>query len=194
MSCYAHSLAATRGFLSQGCVDLIREAVATLGSQPWVVDLGAGSGTTACAVWAERPDAGITTIDTDAEALEWCRRNLQAAGFSTEPPRWQGYLKDSASAAADFTLGDGWVDMLIVDADHTYEGVAADILAWVPKLKPDAPVFFHDYDAHDAPELYPGVKIAVDEAVERGDLVFVERRGWSALCRKPLSPLRTSPS
>ncbi len=187
MSCYAHSLAATRGFLSQGCVDLIREAVATITpySPPianLVIDLGAGSGTTACAVFAERSDLLVETYDIDAEALYWARRNLEAAGFLPHS-WWIDRLQDSAEASDNHN--DGAVDMLMVDADHTYEGVARDIAAWLPKLKPGAPVFFNDYDARDAPNYYPGVQQAVDEAVARGDLVFVKRQGWSCLCRKP---------
>jgi hypothetical protein len=37
------------------------------------------------------------------------------------------------------------VDLLIVDADHRYEGVKKDIEAWWPHVKRRGFLFFHDY-------------------------------------------------
>ena len=50
------------------------------------------------------------------------------------------------------------VDLVYVDADHSYEGVKNDILAWWPKLKSGGYFAFHDYEM----EAY-GVKQAVQE-------------------------------
>jgi hypothetical protein len=52
-------------------------------------------------------------------------------------------------------------DFVFIDADHSYEGCAADIAAWAPKVKPGGLLCGHDYDNPDFPEF--GVKRAVDE-------------------------------
>jgi hypothetical protein len=51
------------------------------------------------------------------------------------------------------------VDMVFIDGEHTYEGVKADIEAWLPKTKKI--ICGHDYS-----DKWPGVKRAVDEHFE----------------------------
>jgi hypothetical protein len=50
------------------------------------------------------------------------------------------------------------VDLVYIDADHSYEGVKADIAAWWSRLKSGGIMAFHDYEM---PEY--GVKQAVTE-------------------------------
>ena len=52
-------------------------------------------------------------------------------------------------------------DFIFIDADHSYEAVKADILAWRKHLAPNGILAGHDYGFPD----YPGVKQAVDELV-----------------------------
>jgi hypothetical protein len=54
------------------------------------------------------------------------------------------------------------VDMVFIDADHSYEAVKADIEAWLPKC--DKFICGHDYD-------YPDVKKAVDEAFNNAKVI-----------------------
>lgn len=51
--------------------------------------------------------------------------------------------KDSVAAAADYA--DGSLDFVFVDGDHSYEGVKRDIIAWLPKMKPNSVFAGHDY-------------------------------------------------
>lgn len=51
--------------------------------------------------------------------------------------------KDSSSAAADYDNKS--VDFVFIDADHSYEGVKKDILAWLPKVKSGGILAGHDY-------------------------------------------------
>jgi len=58
------------------------------------------------------------------------------------------------------------VDFVFVDADHVYPNVKADILAWLPKMKPGGIMAGHDYNSQ-----HPGVIQAVDE-------IFGERKTY----------------
>jgi predicted O-methyltransferase YrrM len=52
----------------------------------------------------------------------------------------------------------GTLDLVFIDGDHGHEAVKADILAWLPKLKPGGLIAGDDYSPH-----WPGVVQAVDE-------------------------------
>jgi Methyltransferase domain len=55
---------------------------------------------------------------------------------------------------------DGSLDGVFLDADHTYEAVKADILAWLPKLRSGGILAGHDYIS-----TFPGVIRAVNEII-----------------------------
>lgn len=61
------------------------------------------------------------------------------------------------------------IGLLFVDGDHRLEGVRADWLAWKSNVPPGGIVAWHDYCLRSA-----GVKQAVDEAIERGELEMVD--------------------
>ena len=63
----------------------------------------------------------------------------------------------SVDAAQNFSQP---VDLLFVDGDHSYEGVMADLKAWIPKLKPKAWLLLHDIGWAE------GVNQAIREVVE----------------------------
>lgn len=65
--------------------------------------------------------------------------------------------EDSALAARH--VEDQSVDMVFIDADHTYDAVVRDINAWLPKVRPGGILAGHDYWVRD-----PGVVKAVNEA------------------------------
>lgn len=56
------------------------------------------------------------------------------------------------------------VDMVFIDADHSYEGVRADIDSWMPKVKTGGVISGHDYDnTVKYGDLFKGVDKAVKE-------------------------------
>ena len=66
-------------------------------------------------------------------------------------------VMDSVSASKRFE--DGSLDLVFIDADHSYKGVKSDLEAWGPKVRPGGVLAGHDYEQPD----FPGVKQAVDE-------------------------------
>ena len=51
---------------------------------------------------------------------------------------------ESVEIAEEF--GEGQLDFVFIDADHTYEGVLADLTAWYPKVRPGGLICGHDID------------------------------------------------
>lgn len=74
--------------------------------------------------------------------------------------------KSSVEAAKD--IEDKTLDFVFIDADHSYEGCKADILAWLPKLKDGGLLSGHDYKNTEYPCF--GVEKAVDEFSQGANL------------------------
>jgi Methyltransferase domain len=56
-------------------------------------------------------------------------------------------------------FSDGTLDLVFIDADHSYDGCLADIDAWRPKVKAGGILSGHDFDG----PRFPGVREAVEE-------------------------------
>jgi len=63
----------------------------------------------------------------------------------------------------------GQVDVVYIDALHRYENVKADILAWLPMVRPGGFMSGHDYSQ----KKWPGVVRAIKEVFPRG--IFIDR-------------------
>jgi hypothetical protein len=86
------------------------------------------------------------------------------------------------SAEASRLFADGSVDVVYADADHSREGLARDVAAWMPKLKSDGLLCGHDYN-----EGFPGVVQLVDQIFpERA--VVPETSIWQARRNQPANP------
>lgn len=169
----ARELAESRLFLQVEDVDLIQKAVGMLTApEPWIADLGAGSGTTAAAVFEANPNAQIWTIDISQDNLHWAGAIVESMG---KTDRWVALCMDSV-AAAEF-LGDAMWDLVLIDTSHEYEHTKAELAAWLPRLNPGGLVWLHDYIGYD------GVKQACDEFAEIGKLAVLEQSGLGILVR-----------
>ncbi len=176
----AYALAASRQMCCRADITLLVDVVNGLVDRPLIVQLGAGSGTMALAVLGARDDTVLESFDCSADALVWEQRALDnvRGQLKNLQKRYIAHMQQSAAA------GRSWprlvVDLLIVDADHTYPGVLSDLRAWVRHCKL---VFVHDYDGATAPRRYPGVRLACDEVW--GDTAPIHKAGWSAVFRSP---------
>mgnify|MGYP003661029737 CR=1 FL=1 len=75
-----------------------------------------------------------------------------------EPCRGKYHIIKGNSLELAKTIPDNSFDFIFIDANHTYEDVKADILAYLPKVKPTGIISGHDYCSD-----WPGVIQAVNE-------------------------------
>ncbi|HUW33154.1 MAG TPA: class I SAM-dependent methyltransferase [Planctomycetota bacterium] len=99
------------------------------------------------------------------------QHELDAARLAAEARMWRFegrarlLQKKSVDAAQEFA--DGSLDVVFIDADHRYEQVLADVLAWLPKVREGGLLCGHDYCADDDKNNWPGVLAGVYEGLKR---------------------------
>lgn len=132
-----------------------------------IVNIGAGFGTSGLTFLEARPkDMTLYTVDIEdgpspTGSLETERLVLNAAGADViYGKRWHQIHADSKF------VGQQWyshidpthrfVDMVFVDGDHSYEGAAGDIKAWLPNIKAGGIIAIHDYGKRVVPPCADG--------------------------------------
>jgi predicted O-methyltransferase YrrM len=78
----------------------------------------------------------------------------------------QGFVSSSASAAS--LIRDKSLDLVFIDADHSYGAVRQDILAWMPKVKSGGIICGHDCEVRPIPQLRDRLWSAKDDDVIDG--------------------------
>ena len=92
----------------------------------------------------------------------------------THPYRTRIIHIDKPSVEAAETLQNGTLDFVFLDADHSYDGVMADIMAWTPKIRYGGFLLGHDY----SDEHFPGVVKAVNDAFKRAEIMLMPDFIW----------------
>jgi cephalosporin hydroxylase len=110
-----------------------------------VCEIGAaGGGTAFLFAHAAAPDATIISVDMNFSAA----RREAVASFARRGQRivcLQGDSHDSATLdAVRSRMGGASLDLLYLDGDHSYEGVAADFQMYAPLVRRGGLVVFHD--------------------------------------------------
>ena len=109
-------------------------------------------------LWAEQPNnSGPQTFERKDgwyhdEKLEGLKKHC-AKYFPGRVDIRQQHSVEAAKGIRDESL-----DFVFIDADHSYEGCLADILAWTPKIKIGGMIAGHDFN-----DRWPGVQRAVKE-------------------------------
>ncbi len=125
-----------------------------------MLEVGSYVGASACFLGAAAQERGarLHCIDTWQNDSMMERKRDTFAEFQHNTARYAKQLLihrgDSLEIARTF---EGQVDLLFIDAGHSYEECCADIGAWLPHLRAGGMVAFHDYPS------WEGVRRAVDE-------------------------------
>lgn len=110
-------------------------------------------------------------------------RNMDVLGIPREDITLVEELSTSGRAIASAKLRR--YDVLVVDGDHSYEGVKTDFDSYVGMMRKGGFIIFDDYSASD----WPDVKRFVDEEVRgREDLAFVGAEWRTAVFQVVMAP------
>lgn len=137
------------GYLTLNEAQLLMDIADKMPAGSIVANVGAGVGTSALAVVEQRNDLAQTlyTIDHRDDdnpfgGLLNERHAFENAGMIDLLPNQ--ILGDSSDVGRSWQHGK--IDFLIIDADHTAEGLTNDIDAYVSHLSDAGYIAFHDYD------------------------------------------------
>lgn len=106
-----------------------------------IVMIGAGPAVMAVALLEGHPSCPDITI-IDHGPMNFAEIHLRSVIDINRVVFWR---QDSYKAGQFWSNLNIPIDFLIIDGDHTYSGVYADICAWLPHIKVGGYVLFHDY-------------------------------------------------
>lgn len=116
-------------------------------------------------------DAWISGYDPNDGAsnkdMRWVENEFDNRVKSTDIIKCKGLSIDIAK-----TVEDDSIDIVYIDATHTYEGVKSDILAWIPKVKSGGIISGHDYDTKSEGWDNGGLKRAIHETLGIPEKIF----------------------
>jgi len=134
-------------FLDIDVINGLKELAKSFGPCPVVVNLGVGFGTSALAFMESRDDLRLVSVDaqekqTHIGSLSCERNTMREAGFLDDSRygQMQGHSMEVGKS-----WNQGPVDMVFVDASHSYEACKSDALAWMPHIVDGGIIAFHDY-------------------------------------------------
>lgn len=167
-------------------------------TNPVVVEVGVFVGALSVQLLSQRPDLKLIMVDSwgDNDSQEYKDTNdFHANASSEQQAQWEAQARKIAddfkgrvevikSLSVDAVKQvKNKVDLVFIDADHSYEGCKADIKAWEGKVKKGGWLSGHDYENNEADFKF-GVTPAVDEYLaESGKELFLgENYTWFTKC------------
>ena len=106
--------------------------------------------------WAGSPEHQAGAANEDRDVVNNSMYNVFIKNMTPVEGYYTAKRMTSVEAAA--TYDDASLDFVFIDADHSYEAVKEDIIAWWPKVKPGGIISGHDYHMGA-----PGVMNATNE-------------------------------
>lgn len=109
-----------------------------------------------------QPTAYKETGDRHAlQTEDECRHFRLTAKRNVHRHKHRITILNMRSSDAAKQIEDGSLDLVFLDADHSEEGLAADLIDWEPKVKPGGWIGGHDFDNVSQFADMSGVKKAV---------------------------------
>jgi len=138
------------------------------------VEVGAYRGQSLSYLLVEMVNAGkmFSVFAVDSFVMPGCSFDFLKFNLRHVRNKFKIIVGDSAASASSFE--DKSLDFVFIDANHEYEFVKKDILAWLPKIKEGGILAGHDYPS------YSGVVQAVDELFgDKNDKKYLNEFCWS---------------
>jgi len=156
----------------------------------WGASQGNGAHVTAVDAW-DLPNNSYDPPFIDPSTRETAYSNVRNLGYEERITLVRGFAHATGGAWGQWNGTK--VGLLFVDDDHSAEGVHAAFEAWVPHLAEGAVIAFDDYGHPD----WPGVKQAVDELVDNGQVepveIYHDRLAVTKLRTEPLVSTTVAP-
>lgn len=159
------------GYLQAPELEALKKCINSLPDGSVCVNVGAGFGTSGLAFIESKNVGVLYTIDkfrhekdNGLGSLEVEERVFKEFGYDKDP-RYQNICGDSAMIGLmwdtfNYVMTD--INMVFIDADHSYEQCKKDIQAWIRNIRVGGIISFHDYGPEDGLQ---GVTMAVDELI-----------------------------
>lgn len=136
-------------------------------SNPWVLDLGAGSGALALAIVTELPTARVVALEKESQAIFWLRKNIAALDVNVQVIE---------SDVSDF-YGDGKFDAVV--ANPPYIPTSEELPREVARFEPHVALFGGErgfevpqlFVAAAARALRPGGYLALEHHEQQGEQI-----------------------
>lgn len=178
-------------YLFEDEVTALKDLARSLPDNPFVVNIGAGAGTSGLAFMESREDLTLITVDITSEDSPFGSLYAEKSVFvqaGIPDGRYIQVCADSKFLGISWLKSSDWhrergfignghwakypVDLVFVDGDHSYRGAKGDILAWLPNIKEGGIMAVHDYGKREVyrngpidnaphPLPWPGVDRAV---------------------------------
>lgn len=130
--------------------------------------------------WWKKPPAGNSYIDSGASIPgkdnEYFKKTYQNCRNIAAKYYGRGIIVRGESTRIAKEFDNNFLDLVFIDADHSYIGCRNDIIAWMPKVKTGGWICGHDYNHPDQGE----VKRAVDEIFHNRKIILGGNRTWFA--------------
>lgn len=151
----------------------------TIPHRATVVNIGAGGGTSVCAILRglQNTQSVVYSIDIDPQAFDRETQALIAQGFDLE--RVEQLEVNSGRAAKQWKQQ---VDLVFVDGEHSYKGVEKDLRLWSKLVKPGGLLVCHDYGD---PKQVETTKAIYDWREKHLDWLLVGQVLYTVCFRKP---------
>lgn len=144
------------GYLWPGELFFLQALARSLPEGSVVVNIGAGAGTSSLGIVEVQPSLKVFTIDISEGGPLGGLENEVNAFRDTGLPLPTQILGDS------HTCWKAWkdkIDLLLIDGDHSEDGLKADMDGWLHFIKPGGYAVFHDYNSTS----WNGITHVIDE-------------------------------
>lgn len=152
MSVSSLDIAVGIGYLTVREVQGLKEIARLLPPHARCVNIGSGAGTSVIALLEERPDVYVHDIDL---SLENGLPQLIETGWLENDHLMR---IEGDSQIVGLKWGQGKIDWLFIDGDHSEAGIRGDYAAWLPHVTRGGYVLVHDYASYPSDHDLAGVQ------------------------------------